>query len=71
MMEFFLLFSPKSFSSRFISTKPRIDRCVSLIFPVVLCGYENRPLTLKDDHRLTVFKKRILRRIFGQKEEDR
>jgi hypothetical protein len=35
--------------------------------PVVLYGYETWSLTLGDEHRLGVFEKRVLRRIYGPK----
>jgi len=38
-----------------------------LLQPVFLYGYETWPLTLREEHRLTVFEKRVLRRIIGPK----
>jgi hypothetical protein len=38
-----------------------------IILPVVLYGYQTWSLTLKEEHRLRVFEKRVLRRIFGPK----
>jgi hypothetical protein len=37
----------------------------SIILPVVLYGCETWSLTLREEHRLRVFGKRVLRRIFG------
>ena len=37
--------------------------------PVVLYGYENWSLTLREEHRLRVFENRVLRRIFGPKKD--
>jgi hypothetical protein len=37
---------------------------------VVLYGCETWYLTLKEEHRLRVFEKRVLRRIFGPKRDD-
>jgi hypothetical protein len=37
------------------------------IFPLVLYGCETWSLTLREEHRLRVFKNRVLRRIFGPK----
>jgi hypothetical protein len=36
----------------------------------VLCGCETWSLTLREEHRLRVFEKRVLRRIFGQKGDE-
>jgi hypothetical protein len=44
-------------------TKIKIQR--TTILPVVLHGYETWSLTLREEHRLRVFKNRVLRRIFG------
>jgi hypothetical protein len=38
--------------------------------PVVLYGCETWTLTLKEEHRLRVFEKRVLRRIFGSKRDE-
>jgi hypothetical protein len=37
---------------------------------VVLYGCESWSLTLKEEHRLTVFENRVLRRIFGTKRDE-
>jgi hypothetical protein len=37
----------------------------TVILPVVLYGYEAWSLTLREEHRLRVFKNRVLRKIFG------
>jgi MarR-like DNA-binding transcriptional regulator SgrR of sgrS sRNA len=39
----------------------------TIILPVVLYGCETCSLTLKEEHRLRVFEKKVLRRIFGSK----
>jgi hypothetical protein len=36
---------------------------------VVLHGYENVSLTLREENRLTVFENRVLKRISGQKKD--
>jgi hypothetical protein len=41
----------------------------TIIFPVVLYGCETWSLTLREEHRLRVFKNRVLRRIFGTKRD--
>jgi hypothetical protein len=45
------------------SIKIRIYK--TIILPVVLYGSESWSLTLKEEHRLVVFEKRVLRRILG------
>jgi hypothetical protein len=41
-----------------------------IILPVVLCGCETWSLTLREEHRLRVFEKRVLMRIFGPKRDE-
>jgi hypothetical protein len=57
----------------FKNIKIRIHKII--IFPVVLYGCEIRSLILSEDHRLRVFKKRVLRKIIALKgmkdQEDR
>ena len=43
---------------------------MTIILPVVLYGCETWSLTLRDECRLRVFEKRLLRRVFGPKRED-
>jgi len=42
----------------------------TIIFPVVLYGYETWSLTLREERRLRVFQNRALRRIFGPKRDE-
>jgi hypothetical protein len=42
----------------------------TIILPVVLYGYQTCSLTAREGHRLRVFEKRILRRIFGPKRKE-
>jgi hypothetical protein len=42
----------------------------SIILPFVLHGCENWSLTLREEHELRVFEKRVLRRIFRPKREE-
>jgi hypothetical protein len=42
----------------------------TIILPVVLYGCETWSLTLREKHRLRVFKDKMLRRIFGPKEDE-
>jgi hypothetical protein len=41
-----------------------------MILPVVLYGCEIWSLTLREEHRLRMFKNRVLRRIFGPKRDE-
>jgi hypothetical protein len=38
--------------------------------PIVLCGFEARALTLREEHGLRVFENRVLRRIFGRTRDE-
>jgi hypothetical protein len=42
----------------------------TIIFPVVLHGYETWSLTLRKEYRLKVFESMVLRRIFGPKSDE-
>jgi hypothetical protein len=42
----------------------------SIIFVVVLYGCEIWSLTLREEHRLKVFEKKVLRKIFGPKRDE-
>jgi hypothetical protein len=39
------------------------------MFPILLCGCETWSLTLREEYRLRVIDKRVLRRIFGLKRD--
>jgi len=56
-----------SFSLLSKNLKSRIYK--TIILPVVLYGCETWSLTLREEHRLTVFENRVLRRIFGPKRD--
>jgi hypothetical protein len=56
-------------SSRLISKNIKIKIQKTVILPVVLYGCETCSLTLREEHRLRVFEKRVLRKIFGPKRE--
>jgi hypothetical protein len=43
---------------------------MTIILPVILYGCETWFLTLREEHRLGVFEKRVLRRIFGPKRDE-
>jgi hypothetical protein len=42
----------------------------TIILPLVLYGCETSSVTLVEEHRLRVFEKRVLRRIFGLKRDE-
>jgi hypothetical protein len=41
-----------------------------MILPAVLYGCNTWSLTLREEHRLSVFEKRVMRRIFGLKRDE-
>jgi hypothetical protein len=51
-----------------VAVKIRIYK--TIILPVVLYGCETCSLTLRDEHRLSVFENRMLRRIFRLKRDE-
>jgi hypothetical protein len=57
-------------SSRLLSKNLRIRIYKTIILPVVLYGCETWSLTLREEHRLTVFENRVLRRMFGPKRDE-
>jgi hypothetical protein len=57
-------------SSRLLSRNVKVKIYKTIILPVVLYGYETWSLTLREEHRLRVFENRVLRRIFGPKEDE-
>jgi hypothetical protein len=56
-------------SSRLLSKNLKIRIHKTLILPVVLYGYKTWSQVLRRVHRLRVFEKRVLRRIFGPKRD--
>jgi hypothetical protein len=57
-------------SSRFLSKNLKIKIHKGIILAVVLYGYDTWFLTLKEEHRVTVYDNRMLRRIFWPKREE-
>jgi hypothetical protein len=53
-----------------LSRNVKIKIYKTIIVPVVLYGCETWSLTLREEHRLRVFEKRVLRRIFGPKGDE-
>jgi hypothetical protein len=59
----------KLLSSCLLSKNLKIRIYRTIILPVVLQGYKPWSLMLRKEHRLRVFEKRALRRIFGTKRD--
>jgi len=57
-------------SSSLLSKNLKIKINRTIILPVVLYGCETWLLALREEHRLRVFEKRVLRRIFGLKRDE-
>jgi hypothetical protein len=57
-------------SSCLLSRNLKIRIYNTIILPVVLYGCETWSLTLRKEHRLSVFENRVLRRIFGLKRDE-
>jgi len=57
-------------SSILLSKNVKIKVYRTIIFLVVLYGCETWSVTLREEHRLTAFKNRVLRKIFGPKGDD-
>ena len=47
----------------------KVKRYKTIILPVVLYGCEIWSLTLREENRLSVFENKVLRKIFGAKED--
>jgi hypothetical protein len=62
--------SVKSSLSRLLSTNFKVNMYKTIILPVVLCGCETWSLTLREEHRLRVFEKRVLRGIFEPERDE-
>jgi hypothetical protein len=50
-----------------LSKNFKIEIRVTVILPVVLYGCETWSAILREEHRLSVYENRVLRRIFGPK----
>jgi len=57
-------------SSSLLSKNLKIKIYRTIIFPLVLYGFETWSLTLREERRLRVFESRVLRRIFGPKRDE-
>ena len=56
-------------SSSLLSKNINMKVCRTTILPVVLYGRETWPLTLREEHSLSVFENMLLRRIFEPKKD--
>jgi hypothetical protein len=66
----FYLSVQKLLSSRLLSNNIKIRIYKPIILPVVLYGCETWSLTLREEHRVGEFEKRVLRRICGPKRDE-
>jgi hypothetical protein len=57
--------------TRLLSRNVKVKIYKTVILPVVLNGCETWSLTLREEHRLRMFEKRVLRRIFGPKRDEK
>jgi hypothetical protein len=57
-------------SSRLLSRNVKVKIYKTIILPVLLYGCETWSLTLREEHRLSVFENRVQRRIFGPKRDE-
>jgi len=57
-------------SSSLLSKNLKIKIYLAIILPAVLYGCETWSLTLREERRLMMFEKRVLRRIFGPKRDE-
>jgi hypothetical protein len=57
-------------SSRLLAKNLQIGKYKTIILPVFLYGCETWSLTLREEHRLSLFENRVLRRIFGPKKHE-
>jgi len=60
----------KLLSSRLLSKNLKIKIYRSIILPVVLYGCETWSLTLREERKLRVFEKMVLRRKFGTRRDE-
>jgi hypothetical protein len=57
-------------SPHILSKNAKMKTFKTIILHVVLCGCETWSSRLREEHRLRVFKNRVLRRIFGPKRDE-
>jgi len=57
-------------SSSVLSKNIKIEIYRTIIFPVVLCGYETWCVTVREERRLRLLKNGVLRKIFGSERDE-
>ena len=57
-------------SCKLLSKNIKIKIYKTVILPVVLYGCETWSLTLREERKLRVFEKRVLRKIFGPRRDE-
>ena len=60
----------KILSSHLLSKKLKVNTYKTIILPIVLYGCETWSLTLREEHGLSVFENKVLRKIFGAKRDE-
>jgi hypothetical protein len=63
-------FHAESFVFQFAIQNKKIKTYRTIILPVLLYGCETWSLTIREEHRLRMFEKRVVRRIFGSKRDE-
>jgi hypothetical protein len=61
---------PNILSSSLLSKNIKIKKYKTTILPVILYGCETWLLTLRENYRLRVLEKRVLRKLFGPKRDE-
>jgi hypothetical protein len=56
--------------SRMLSKNVKIKICKTIILPLHLYGLKTWSLTLREEHRLRVFQKRVLKEIFKPQRDE-
>ena len=65
-----IIHSKKILSSCLLSKILKVKTYKTIILPVVLYGCETWSLTLREEHRLRVLENKVLRKIFGAKNDE-
>ena len=61
---------PNLLSSRLLSKNLKIEIYKIVILPVVLFEFETWSLILREESKLRLFEKKVLRRIFGRRRDE-
>ena len=70
VIKFLLSFGAESFAFQFAKQNRKIKTHRTVILPFVVYGFETWSLTLREEHRLSVFENRVLREIFGANRDE-